>query len=102
MPRRLASIRSSIDSQGAMMPKPSNGGIGMRLSSSAVICKNTRKARAAQKWKSPKGGRPWKTRKGQPRSEEHTSELQSPMYLVCRLLLEKKKKKKQKKIHLVQ
>src|SRR5208337_5185602 len=27
-----------------------------------------------------------------PRSEEHMSELQSPMYLVCRLLLEKKKK----------
>ena len=30
------------------------------------------------------------------RSEEHTSELQSPMYLVCRLLLEKKKKKQNK------
>src|SRR2546426_12439145 len=29
------------------------------------------------------------------RSEEHTSELQSPCNLVCRLLLEKKKKKKQ-------
>src|SRR5258708_18395548 len=29
-----------------------------------------------------------------PRSEEHTSELQSPDHLVCRLLLEKKKKKK--------
>src|SRR5437762_5870337 len=29
------------------------------------------------------GGRPY-------RSEQHTSELQSPMYLVCRLLLEKK------------
>src|SRR5207248_6670137 len=29
-----------------------------------------------------------------PRSEEHTSELQSPYDLVCRLLLEKKKKKK--------
>src|SRR5437764_3098413 len=28
---------------------------------------------------------------GAQRSEEHTSELQSPMYLVCRLLLEKKK-----------
>src|SRR5256885_13632943 len=28
----------------------------------------------------------------QPRSEEHTSELQSPCNLVCRLLLEKKKK----------
>src|SRR3989475_4838026 len=30
----------------------------------------------------------------QPRSEEHTSELQSQSNLVCRLLLEKKKKKK--------
>src|SRR5437762_11311323 len=29
------------------------------------------------------------------RSEEHTSELQSPMYLVCRLLLEKKKSQEQ-------
>src|SRR3712207_8383661 len=28
---------------------------------------------------------------GDPRSEEHTSELQSRQYLVCRLLLEKKK-----------
>src|SRR3712207_7017403 len=33
----------------------------------------------------PRGGR-------HPRSEEHTSELQSRQYLVCRLLLEKKKK----------
>src|SRR2546426_8722713 len=35
---------------------------------------------------------------GQPvlRSEEHTSELQSPCNLVCRLLLEKKKKQKKK------
>src|SRR5690349_22966275 len=32
-----------------------------------------------------------------PRSEEHTSELQSRRDLVCRLLLEKKKKKKKKK-----
>src|SRR5436189_1411870 len=31
------------------------------------------------------------------RSEEHTSELQSPMYLVCRLLLEKKKKTQRQK-----
>src|SRR5256885_12665486 len=30
------------------------------------------------------------------RSEEHTSELQSPCNLVCRLLLEKKKRKKKK------
>src|SRR4051794_41596038 len=30
------------------------------------------------------------------RSEEHTSELQSPVHLVCRLLLEKKKKRASK------
>src|SRR6201989_3435470 len=40
--------------------------------------------------RSSPGSRP---RGGADRSEEHTSELQSPMYLVCRLLLEKKKKK---------
>src|SRR3712207_7335549 len=34
-------------------------------------------------------GEPWRT--PPPRSEEHTSELQSRQYLVCRLLLEKKK-----------
>src|SRR5256885_6149801 len=32
------------------------------------------------------------SRRGSLRSEEHTSELQSPCNLVCRLLLEKKKK----------
>src|SRR3989441_3364866 len=39
------------------------------------------------------------------RSEEHTSELQSLAYLVCRLLLEKKKKKKKERrttIHVIQ
>src|SRR2546430_8482196 len=35
----------------------------------------------------------WRAPHGQPRSEEHTSELQSQSNLVCRLLLEKKKKK---------
>src|SRR5687767_15435980 len=34
-----------------------------------------------------------------PRSEEHTSELQSLAYLVCRLLLEKKKNKNNKQSH---
>src|SRR5215813_14455798 len=34
-----------------------------------------------------------------PRSEEHTSELQSRPHLVCRLLLEKKKKKELSLIH---
>src|SRR5258708_30038128 len=51
----------------------------------------------------PAAGRPWRgqdrwipllggvLREGSRRSEEHTSELQSPDHLVCRLLLEKKK-----------
>src|SRR5438445_981739 len=50
-----------------------------------------------------RNGRPWRTRRKRrtesgsrpawslERSEEHTSELQSRQYLVCRLLLEKKK-----------
>src|SRR5690242_20747340 len=36
----------------------------------------------------------WPNSHEAPRSEEHTSELQSHVNLVCRLLLEKKKKKK--------
>src|SRR5690348_17990731 len=35
------------------------------------------------------GGLLWRFGRATPRSEEHTSELQSPVHLVCRLLLEK-------------
>src|SRR5947208_5644953 len=49
----------------------------------AIRCCNTPTALTALQW----------TRIS--RSEEHTSELQSPDHLVCRLLLEKKKKKKE-------
>src|SRR3712207_7294481 len=38
------------------------------------------------------GVRPVEAHDDRPRSEEHTSELQSRQYLVCRLLLEKKKR----------
>src|SRR3989442_4931370 len=40
--------------------------------------------------------------KGEPRSEEHTSELQSRPHLVCRLLLEKKKQIQHGKIDVCQ
>src|SRR2546425_4898877 len=43
-------------------------------------------------WRERRRGR-GRAASGQVRSEEHTSELQSLAYLVCRLLLEKKKKK---------
>src|SRR3712207_8560292 len=45
--------------------------------------------------------RPPATRR-QARSEEHTSELQSRQYLVCRLLLEKKNQQKKAKTHVAQ
>src|SRR3712207_8212918 len=50
-------------------------------------------ARAAVRGRGPSagGGGPVAGASGTPRSEEHTSELQSRQYLVCRLLLEKKK-----------
>src|SRR5438552_10624607 len=64
--------------------------------------------RARQEWacrrsenRRPRESLPWESLSGpdlliwilpvNPRSEEHTSELQSPDHLVCRLLLEKKK-----------
>src|SRR5215468_11477628 len=46
----------------------------------------------------PSGGGPTSAEAPSPRSEEHTSELQSHHDLVCRLLLEKKKKKKKKNL----
>src|SRR5258707_7814932 len=45
------------------------------------------------------GSRP-RARRGAPdRSEEHTSELQSRQYLVCRLLLEKKKSRRELEVY---
>src|SRR5438094_3493673 len=50
-----------------------------------------RAERAAWRAASPSPWRGWRTASARSRSEEHTSELQSPYDLVCRLLLEKKK-----------
>src|SRR3712207_7339696 len=46
---------------------------------------------ATAEWESGCSGHREISRRGRTRSEEHTSELQSRQYLVCRLLLEKKK-----------
>src|SRR5258708_15388893 len=50
-----------------------------------------RKKKASTKFRDEFGHTPVSTEEDIPRSEEHTSELQSPDHLVCRLLLEKKK-----------
>src|SRR5207249_7280766 len=64
----------------------------------ASIRAGSRTARFGRPSTSPTGRRPprrgtgrWLGATGLPRSEEHTSELQSRFDLVCRLLLEKKK-----------
>src|SRR2546422_1271116 len=57
---------------------------------SATAAKNT--AQTSSATPSP-GARPRQAFRSATRSEEHTSELQSRLHLVCRLLLEKKKKK---------
>src|SRR3712207_7018953 len=66
----------------ALRPKPA---AGEPLARAAVA----RPARCPRQLGRPAGAR----RAGLRRSEEHTSELQSRQYLVCRLLLEKKKNK---------
>src|SRR5437763_2216906 len=62
----------------------------------SITCSARRGTERPGRSRSPFPTAPFQLRKrsgtSSPRSEEHTSELQSPMYLVCRLLLEKKKK----------
>src|SRR2546426_9355116 len=55
-------------------------------------------ARAHAESRHPGGGRGATHEHVRRRSEEHTSELQSPCNLVCRLLLEKKKKRSNQRL----
>src|SRR3712207_8739804 len=60
----------------------------------------TRSSSAPRTTVSPSAKQPSKATSGSSsRSEEHTSELQSRQYLVCRLLLEKKKHHKTEALH---
>src|SRR3989441_4499563 len=66
------------------------GGAADRLTEiHAITSSGARPGRASLYHDGPRRG----IRDGEVRSEEHTSELQSLAYLVCRLLLEKKKTK---------
>src|SRR5438876_4785228 len=67
----------------------------IRAACATAWCGTPRPARARTGSRAP----PPDPSPAETRSEEHTSELQSPVHLVCRLLLEKKKKKKQKKTY---
>src|SRR5689334_24054466 len=67
----------------------SPGGSTASSSSASATPPATSPSRSAAPRRSPICSSPRRTRR--PRSEEHTSELQSQFHLVCRLLLEKKK-----------
>src|SRR5438552_8504904 len=80
--RHAAEVECFLDVVGVAVPCAKAGGLMGRISQkkSHLLCVQPRGAA---------GGRC----RAEKRSEEHTSELQSPDHLVCRLLLEKKKKK---------
>src|SRR5688500_19595607 len=67
---------------------------GAVVGGGVVICADSSSTRADSRRRSSAGSRPQLSERFSARSEEHTSELQSPCNLVCRLLLEKKKTKK--------
>src|SRR3989454_512950 len=68
--------------------------VGARLDDGGFTDAAARSLRAAAALQAPNGWLPSCCLTDPERSEEHTSELQSPCNLVCRLLLEKKKKNK--------
>src|SRR5947208_12063769 len=77
--------------------KPCKETVCKEVLSQVQACASQNKACAARsrpfrRWKEGRGGLQAIARDRDVRSEEHTSELQSPDHLVCRLLLEKKKR----------
>src|SRR5438552_11442706 len=73
-------------------PKPPNSMFCDRCAAAEFATKVTNPTRRTSRFIGTPPTAPLGSRQ-QNRSEEHTSELQSPDHLVCRLLLEKKKKK---------
>src|SRR3712207_7706593 len=63
----------------------------LSLHDALPICRCTATRRTGRGTRTRSTGSPTSWRPSSARSEEHTSELQSRQYLVCRLLLEKKK-----------
>src|SRR3712207_8689307 len=82
----LPILPGSDDGLRGLRPRPARARVGARR------LRADRIPRARAHRPRGDGGAPPERRRGaEPRSEEHTSELQSRQYLVCRLLLEKKK-----------
>src|SRR5207244_13119393 len=79
------------------LPIPSPPSFPTRRSSDLICCSRRASVLGTARgsnWEMSRCCRMCRRAARPPRSEEHTSKLQSPDHLVCRLLLEKKKKKK--------
>src|SRR3712207_8707714 len=79
--------RSTLFPYTTLFRSCSRGGCRRSLQPACSVCFATGNLRAPRACFASASSAPWWSR-----SEEHTSELQSRQYLVCRLLLEKKKK----------
>src|SRR2546426_3343998 len=85
-PRRSPPAASDRSACRACMPLPRSTSVKQLDLRTNTLISASGEPRPASRHQSDSG-------LGSPRSEEHTSELQSPCNLVCRLLLEKKKTK---------
>src|SRR3712207_8982420 len=72
-----------VNARGRSCPLPDAAGAGRKFLPGAALRHPSGERKVLGEVRSPR----------RPRSEEHTSELQSRQYLVCRLLLEKKKRR---------
>src|SRR2546429_4450646 len=88
--RLSSSFRSAASAQSSVRRGTANSaGVGMSRRSNCEMWSDSADSTSSTKRANESESRSLTT----PRSEEHTSELQSRLHLVCRLLLEKKKKK---------
>src|SRR2546425_4753924 len=95
----LREVRGSVSSAGIappsfVLPDPTEGRAAVRAGVFRLADRRVRATMIAVPPAIPGDVREFAAANSRTRSEEHTSELQSLAYLVCRLLLEKKKKKK--------
>src|SRR5438105_12371902 len=90
-PRRLRSLRPAARRSGTQLSDAPR-----EVSALRGAARQESGAARSQLRETAHGSLPTPRRSSRNRSEEHTSELQSRVDLVCRLLLEKKKKKRQR------
>src|SRR5574337_786412 len=96
-PEAEVPLQGRPGSRGGIPDAPGETGIHLEWKQRTPLCSRIATGISWSSLGGLKGVKPPEAFGERSRSEEHTSELQSPLNLVCRLLLEKKKKKKDRK-----